>query len=108
MSDCTYIMTSEDLEEFAAAIGICVKQYTVPKVDELKQALCKLGEILGKVFSEAATAIDDLFEAMAEAAVEITNKPKPKRPNYKTNPQYGYKMDYRSYIHKINYAYRKE
>ena len=113
MSDCTYIVTSEDLEKFAAALGICLDYQAHEQVEKLNQALSALGSFLGNAFAQVVNAVADYMETFwpdMEAAIQEALKPTPKtkRPDYKATPRYDYKMDYRSHIYKINYAYRKE
>ena len=107
MSDCMYVLTKQELEELKEKLRVCQGFQT------FGTALSNLAELLENALIEAAGLIAELANTFLPNVVEVVRetirqKPKPKRPNYKANPRYNYKLDYRAHIYKINYEYRKE
>ena len=107
MSDCMYVLTKQELEELKEKLRVCQSFQT------LGEALADLAEWFENALIEAAGLIAELANAFLPNVIEVVRetirqKPKPKRPDYKANPRYNYKLDYRVHIYKINYEYRKE
>ena len=107
LSDCVIVLTKQELEELEEKLRVYQGCQT------FGDALFDLAELLRNAIVEAAGLIAELVDTFTLSLVEtvreiISQEPEPKRPNYKANPRYNYKLDYRAHIYKINYEHRKE